>query len=241
MYKLFVILLFLCCFKGTIVAQELHFLTKQIKIGTMSEDDEPRTFNFQYINETNKDIAIKKVETTCGCAQPHYKKGTIHPNEKGQVSVTFYPMGRAGDVKKSIFIHTDTLKEHTPIQLILTGKVTPTTDPYINYPYVIGPLRLMQTTVHFNKVRAKQRQMVSIEVVNSGTDTLCLSTSGLPPYVSFSTIPARIAPQEQADLTFIIHPDKIKQNGTFLCDFLLEGAGNLPEIQKTMTIKGNKE
>lgn len=221
---------------STLCAQGLHFAQKEIKMGILSEDDAPRAFDFHYKNKTSHPILIKKVETTCGCAQPHYKKGVISPNEEGIVSVTFYPMGRAGNVRKSIFVNTDTLNSTQPTQLILSGTVTASTDPYINYPYAIGPLRLMQATVHFHKVKTGQRQLISIEAVNSGEMPLSLTTSGLPHYISF--IPETIAPKEKGDLKFIIHPEKLKDKGEFKSDFLLEGVGNVSKLQRTMTVEG---
>ena len=229
-------MLCIACFT-TMCAQQLDFRQKSINMGIMSEDDAPKTFHFAYMNESDNEVKILKVETTCGCARPQFKKQAIRPQEKGSVSVTFYPLGRAGEVCKSIFVYTDTITSKAPIELTLVGKVTPSTDPYINYPYAIGPLRLMQSTIHFHQV--KQRQMVCVEVINSGTKSLTLSTTGLPPYISFLSQPTAIAPKEKAELMFIIYPEKMKQKGEFKCDFLLEGVGDYSTLQRTMTIMGN--
>ena len=143
-----------------------------------------------------------------------------------------------GDLHRTLYFYTDSKIDQPDFTLTLTGKVLPSSDPYIDYPYAIGPLRLMQSTVHFPTISGKRKQMVCIEVVNAGHRTLQLSTAGLPAYIQFQSNPTKIAPDEKADLWFIINPQTCPQRGKIEQDFLLEGVGDVSRLQRTMQIVG---
>lgn len=233
-----IVFLLLNCTALCLPAQTLHFQDSIQNTGTITEDDNPRTYYFKYRNNSSRTIKITRIKTHCGCAQPSYKKGPIAPGEQGQIGITFYPLGRVGKMNRSILVFTNESDSVPDSKLTLIGEVLPSSDPYIDYAYAIGPLRLMQTTVNFGKLSPSTSQMNRIEVVNSGNQPLKITTSDLPEFLDFMTEPEILKPQEKGDLILIIHPKKIKGKGKIDQHFFLEGVGKVPTIQREMNIKG---
>lgn len=213
-------------------AAQLRFANPKLDLKTISEDDAPARHTFRYINDSDKPVVITRVETTCGCAQPEYSTAPILPGGRGEVTVTFYPKGHPGALHRSLYVRTSAAQE--PIQLVLTGVVTPTTDRYAAYPERIGALRLKQNRMNFGAVRSTGRRMGRIEVVNSGSKPLHLSLMGVPGWLTFRTEPEVIEPDAVGDLIFILDPTGVER-GKAECIVLLEGVV-APPLQREIKV-----
>jgi hypothetical protein len=62
------------------------------------------TGQFQFSNQGQGVLEIKKIQSTCGCTVPELKKKTYLPGESGTVTVTFRPGLRSGHVSKHLYI-----------------------------------------------------------------------------------------------------------------------------------------
>lgn len=218
--------------------QHLFFPKTTLPIGSLSEDDAPRTYQFHYRNQSQETVVILKVTTTCGCAQPTYTREPIRPQEEGIISVTFYPRGRKGALHKLLFVHTNFSGAEPAVTLALEGEVSPTQDEYFDYPYHIGELRLKQTTFSFRKLRPTEKTIRKIEVRNSSEKPLQLKAIGLPPQVEFSTEPEVIPPKGTADLMVMIDAEAI-EGGGFDYPFILEGLNEkIAPSKREMHIQG---
>lgn len=217
---------------GLPLMAQLRFETRTLDLKTLSEDDAPSVHKFHYVNGSDKPVVILRVETTCGCAKPAYTREPILPGAKGQVEVTFYPRGRSGALNRSVYVYTSASTE--PVQLTLTGTVTPTTDRFAAYPYRKGALRLKQEEVGFGRVRKPMRHIARIEVTNAGERALHLSLMGAPDYLEFRTEPSTIAPDSVADLIFVLNTATLEP-GPVEFTVLLNGL-QVPPSQRELRI-----
>lgn len=80
-------------------------------LGTVIYGDVPET-NFVILNNTDQEIALTRVTTSCGCTQAFPEKDTVQSGESIDMRVTFDPAvhGDAtdvGDLTRTIYVETD--------------------------------------------------------------------------------------------------------------------------------------
>ncbi len=111
------------------------FLTTQLLAATPRLAVDQPTFNFGAITQgkkvdhvftfTNKGdapLTIEQVRTSCGCTAANIASRLIEPGKKGEVKVTFDSTNFAGNISKTVFVHSN--DPQLPIySLILQGSV----------------------------------------------------------------------------------------------------------------------
>lgn len=80
-------------------------------LGTVIFGDVPET-NFVIFNNTDQEITLTRVTTSCGCTQAFPEKDVLQPSESIDMKVTFDPAvhGDAtdvGDLTRTIYVETD--------------------------------------------------------------------------------------------------------------------------------------
>lgn len=80
-------------------------------LGTVVFGDVPET-NFVVFNNTDQEITLTRVTTSCGCTQAFPEKDVLQPGESIDMKVTFDPAvhGDAtdvGDLTRTIYVETD--------------------------------------------------------------------------------------------------------------------------------------
>lgn len=80
----------------------------------------PKTIEFEFKNNTDKDVLITNVKPTCGCTAADYTKTPVAPGKTGYVKAT-YNAAAAGAFTKSITVTTNA--EETPKSLTFRGTV----------------------------------------------------------------------------------------------------------------------
>lgn len=76
--------------------QILRFDSTVLNVGTMTEDDAPKTYRFTCTNISNKTINLTRVRTTCGCAVADVRTGEIPPGEASVIALTYNPKTTRG-------------------------------------------------------------------------------------------------------------------------------------------------
>ncbi len=219
-------------------AQQLSFPATTCPVGALSEDDAPRKYTFRYTNKSERAVVILRVVTTCGCAQPAFSREPVVPGADGEVSVMFHPRGHAGVVNKSLYVYTSA--SSSPVQLTLTGEVTPTRDRFFYFTERIGDLRLKSREVNFRRVDRRFKTERRVEVANASDRPLRLRVLGLPSCVSFRTEPEVIPPDTTADMVFVIDGQMMDNiSSTFDYEIFIGGTGREPApSQRTMHLRG---
>jgi len=62
-------------------------------------------------NDTAKELKILSVNTSCGCAASQAKKKLLAPGESTSIEVSFNSAKYSGDVKQSVYVNTDNVKD----------------------------------------------------------------------------------------------------------------------------------
>ena len=86
---------------SSVHAQDIQWIKgTEINLGQL-EAYQDTTFQYTFLNTSDKSIAIETVRTTCGCTNPQWPTELIAPGEKGQIQVTFTPK-RSGFHRKKL-------------------------------------------------------------------------------------------------------------------------------------------
>lgn len=70
------------------------------------EKNVPATATFSFINESDQDVRIVNVQSSCGCTVTDYTTSTIKPGESGLVNA-IYNAAKPGSFHKTIKVYTD--------------------------------------------------------------------------------------------------------------------------------------
>lgn len=63
--------------------QILHFDSTLINIGTLTEDDAPKTYRFMCTNVSGETLNLTRIKTTCGCVVAVFNPRYITGGNKG--------------------------------------------------------------------------------------------------------------------------------------------------------------
>lgn len=81
--------------------------TEQVwDFGTI-KNDRPATHNFEFINNGTGNLVILDASAECGCTRPEYSDKPVAPGKKGNVKVTYNPVGRPGSFEKTVTVRTN--------------------------------------------------------------------------------------------------------------------------------------
>lgn len=183
----------------------LHFDKPTINVGQLSEDDAPVAFRFTFRNVSRANVTLVRVYTSCGCTVATFDKSPVKPGEAREIKLVLNPSGQAGTLNKSAFVYTHLSQSQPTAKITLVGKVTPTANRWVGYPYAMGNvLRLKRTTLQFNDMPLTATRTERLVCVNSGKKALKLSALMPPRYATFRTEPAVIPPGEEADIVITV-------------------------------------
>lgn len=217
--------------------QVLQFECTAINIGTLSEDDAPVTYHFKYCNVSKKTVRISKLTTSCGCTVAKCNKDLVQPGERGEINLVFHPKDQAGDLYREAFVYTDLSGKKPMIRLVLTGKVSPTSDQWKGYPVAIGnTLRLKRKEWQIRVLSREGMQVERFICVNTGKQPLNLSALMLPEYIRFRTEPKVILPETEADMILSIDRSLLPQKNEITFCLVLDGISVRPS-ERTVQVR----
>ena len=197
-------------------------------LGKMRETDVAVSRTFRLRNMSNMVQRISRVRTTCGCTVAAFDTMAIAPNGEVAVTLTYNPKNRPGTIDVDAFVYLEGYDRQPMARLSLYGEVLDS-DEWRHLSHAMGALRVKRKEVHFTDLPAHGKPSMRVLCANSGDRPLHLSSRLLPPYVTFHTEPAVIAPGEEADMVITIDVDKLpKKDGTIRASLLIEGASGKP-------------
>jgi len=98
-------ILCVCCFSETPKAV-LEIMPPLYHLGKIA-DSKSVSFCFTLVNNSDKEIKIEKVATSCGCTVAKQKFDSILPGQNGIVDFVFDPTGRKGYARWEILFYTN--------------------------------------------------------------------------------------------------------------------------------------
>ena len=207
----------------------LGFVTKHIIAEPMSEDDVPKTFTFEFVNQGRGKLEIKRVVSTCSCAQAVCPTKSLAPGEKSAVTVTYNPKGHPGKFERKIFVYT---RDGNSPAAVLKLYVDVESSPDISglYPVSMGKIRLRRTVVRFKTGHDAVEKLRFVNVSGRVLRFDC-DRNTLPECIAFYAPPTR--PLDEGEL--VIRYDSSKPMAREKFKVFLNDLG-LPPSQSSITV-----
>ena len=172
--------------------------------------EQPVTATFELRNKGRKHLHIESVKPDCGCTAVDYPK-EVRAGDKFTIRMT-YDARQLGHFHKMAAIKSNGSKE--PVYLTMKGIVIPEMVDYTgDYPLAFGELLLDKGDLEYDDVNKGDEPVQEIHVFNNGTATMEPNVMHLPPYLSATVTPERIAPGHGATIAVTLHSDKLRDYG----------------------------
>lgn len=174
----------------------LAFVTRHIVAEPMTEDDTPETFTFEFTNAGRGKLEIRRLVSTCSCAQAFCTRKVVAPGEKSAITVTYNPKGHPGKFERKVFVYTQ--DGDTPAAVLrLSVDVENSLDISGQYPVSMGKIRLKRASVRFAEGKDDVVKLSFINVSGRVLRFDCDRTF-LPECIQFYAPPTR--PLEEAEM-----------------------------------------
>jgi hypothetical protein len=242
-----ILLLFFLYFPGIITAQNnagFSIDEPTHDFGVIAEANGLASHTFIVKNTGADPLVITRVTVSCGCTHPDWTKSPIEPGKTGEVTISYNPNGRPGPFLKSVAVISNAKNKRT--LLYVKGSVMPkpaivATQPAINYPYNIGPLKLQTKTIQYSSIRPGETLEEKISVKNESENPLTIHIGKFPAYLAAEAKPVALKPNETGEIRILFCTDKAKQMGRIhtTLPIEIESDGNKKNTEGTIEIAAN--
>lgn len=99
------------------IGSALVFTSNSHDFGHIREDGGEVQCLFTATNNSDNEIYITNITTSCGCTSTSYSKGAIAPHARIDITVNFNPYNRPGRIDKHVFVATSDSDMVTKLQL----------------------------------------------------------------------------------------------------------------------------
>ncbi|MBR7068732.1 MAG: DUF1573 domain-containing protein [Bacteroidales bacterium] len=191
------------------MGQTIDFKNTKHDYGKINEDDGVAYHQFEFKNNGDAPLIIKKVESSCGCTTPEWPKNPVAPGQTGTIKVGFNPTGRPNKFSKSITVHSNA---KTPtVVLQIAGFVNPhvkTVDEI--YRQQIGDLRFKQTHLSLGKATLGTLRTDTLKFLNKGMMEARVEVNFAKnqQFINFKVQPEAVKPNEFGLIIVEYDPDK---------------------------------
>jgi hypothetical protein len=207
----------------------LDFVTRHIVAESMMENDAPRTFVFEFTNVGRSRIEIKRVVSTCSCAQAICLNRELSSGEKSEIQVIYDPKGHPGKFERKIFVYTQDGDVPAAV-LKLSVDVQANMDISGQYPVSMGKIRLRRTVVRFKTGHDAVEKLRFVNVSGRVLRFDC-DRAFLPDCIKFYAPPTR--PLEEAEM--VVRYDSTQPGAREKLTIFLNELG-LPPSQSSLTV-----
>ena len=149
--------------------------------GTIEEDEGVQTIVFSFVNLSEVPIFIKDVQSSCGCTSPQYSRNDISPNTIGKIKVGYNPVGRPGEIRKSITVKFGNNKETRTVVLYLKGNTLHREDNDTDkFSYTDGNVALRTALIDMGSVLKGNIARKTIEIYNPTDKRIKVDFASIP-------------------------------------------------------------
>ncbi len=119
-----IILAFSCNNQNTAEEDEatkprIDFESTMHDFGTIPYQGDGRCY-FEFTNDSEEELIVNTVRTTCGCTRPEWPEEPVKPGEKSRIGIS-YNTKIEGRFQKSITVYSNA--ENSPVKLFIKGNV----------------------------------------------------------------------------------------------------------------------
>ena len=212
-------------------ASFLKFEAMMIEAERMNEDDTPKTFTFRFMNVGGDTLTIRRIVSSCSCAQAMCNMPEVAPGEHSAITVRYNPKGHPGRFERKVFVYTQDGNDPAAM-LTLKVDVTNGADLAGEWPVQMGMIRLRNDEV---KVVEGVKSVESLRFINLSGRSLRLECEEafLPECLNVYTEPVTVADGEEGDL--VISYDPSKAGAREEMKVILKGLG-VPPSRSSITV-----
>ena len=176
------------------------WLTTELDLGTIGENDGPREGEFRYVNTGTEPLLVDRIKPSCGCTAVTVMSDPTAPGDTASVRLTYNPAGRPGRFDKSVRVWMT--GEEEPQVLRVKGLVIPSEETLqAAYPHGEGTVRYSTGLIDAGEVtRGKSRHFFVTAYNTSTTEPHTLSLSCSDPRILVSDTPVTVPPGESETL-----------------------------------------
>ena len=191
-------------------AQKLTVITPEVNCGPTGYES-PVTAVFELQNKGSRKLRISDVKVSCGCTSVEYPRTDIHGGEKFQLKMT-YDARQLGHFQKQAAIYSN--GSDKPVLLTMKGVVLAEMQDYAgNYQYSIGDLRTDLNELEFDDVNRGEQPVQEIHIYNAGSTVCQPNLMHLPPYLTATMAPEKLAPGRGGKMTVTLNTDRLLDYG----------------------------
>ena len=191
-------------------AQRLLVVTPEVNCGPTGYES-PVTAVFELQNKGSRKLRISDVKVSCGCTAVDFPHNDIPGGEKFQLKMT-YDARQLGHFQKQAAIYSN--GSDKPVLLTMKGVVLAEMQDYAgNYQYSIGDLRTDLNELEFDDVNRGDQPVQEIHIYNAGATVCQPNLMHLPPYLTATMAPEKLAPGRGGKMTVTLNTDKLLDYG----------------------------
>lgn len=196
------ILILACLLTLGAKAQTMQFDQAKWNFGTIPEMGGVVSHTFTFTNRSRTPIVIERVETGCGCTTTDYSRRPVMPGQKGQIGVSYDPLGRPGAFTKTIVItaNSRSIRAIVAVEGVVEERVRSVEE---QYPVALpGGVRLQSRAANFRYVAQGAARSLVIGYVNTSSKAVSLGfvTEPARPLLKVSA-PATLAAGAKGQIT----------------------------------------
>lgn len=225
---------------GFSIAQTIDFSSTVYDFGKIKEDDGVAYHEFEFVNNGDAPLIVQRVNTSCGCATPHWSRQPVAPGQKGTIKVGYNATGRPNAFSKTITVISNAKQQ--AVNLRIKGFVIPhvkTIDEIYIVP--LGDLRFAKLYQSMGRMTLNQTFVDTLKFLNKGLVEVKVEVDKRNrQYVDFQTVPALVKPNEFGSIIITYNPDLRKDWGFVSDRFFMSVNGKL-HTNKQLTISGSIE
>ncbi len=192
-------------------AQKLSVENPEVNCGPTGYEN-PVTAVFELENKAGKKLHIQDVKVSCGCTRVEYPRTDVSGHSKFQIKMT-YDARQLGHYNKMAVVYSNGTDK--PLVLRMKGVVMAELQEDFSgtYAYTVGDLRIDTNELEFDDVNKGEQPVQEIHIFNSGTETCQPNMMHLPPYLSATMSPLKLAPGRAGKMTVTLNSDLLHDYG----------------------------
>lgn len=215
----------------------IKFEKSEIDFGKIHEDSGKVECVFNFTNVGDDTLKIETVRASCGCTTPFFTKELVPPKCNGEIKVTYNPLNRPGDFKKSVKILANTMPSET--EIFISGSVTAHIKTIKDvFPISSGNLRLKNNEWIINNISNKQTKTDSIKIYNAWNKLLSIKTKNVPKHITCKVVPENLEPQKEG-MIYLTYDAKAKNDFEVVFDKITLATNDSIDSVKTISISAN--
>lgn len=141
---------------GIIFNKQIHDIGNIVKNGDVSNCE------FEFTNQTNHEVQIHSIVTTCGCTTGEYSRDPVDPGEKGRLYLKFEPTKDIGTFSTGAAVRF----RHEPTTIYKIKIIGNIVDYWKIYPM----------EVNFGNVNRNVKKECSLSIYNQSKDDVCIQS-----------------------------------------------------------------